>query len=176
VIEATLAVGAPRLQLLPVSEDGARSLGRSLGRLSGLAIYGWFALAALGGAGGEPELLDPLRDLYALVLLVAGVAFVLRERTLLPRQLRSAGGAGDQKAIPDRWRERLRPVAQLWWVVAIGYMIGLYLLWASGIEDALASALVASALTLVVGACAALALSMVRRRRGPATLPRRSTG
>lgn len=168
VADCLLASGAPHLRLLPVSDDVALALRKSVGRLASIAIYGYFGLQAIEAGGGEPELLAPLQDVYGLVLLVAGIVFVLRYRKPAAVVLQRAEEArpAAPKATPkgrlgELWDSVKHMLLGLWWIVAIAYMVGLYTVWAGGAEDALRIALVASALTALWSAVAAVVITAI---------------
>lgn len=169
--DCLLASQASHLRLLPLPDDLAKALRISVRRLAAISIYGYFGLQAIEAAGAEPELLAPLRDLYGLALLAAGIVFVLRYRRPIAVTLRRAEegegveSADVERAAPGRvgrlWESVKRMLLGLWWVVAIAYMLGLYAVWASGVENALRIALVASAMTALWMAIAAVVIAVI---------------
>ncbi len=166
-IELVLASRAPRLRLLPMGDERASALSASLNRLASLGVYGYFLIWALKNLGTEDALLTPLRSVYGLVLLAGGVVLVLKERGHVREQLASLSTGAETAPRPagaSSWRSVLVTVLGLWWLGAIIYMVGLYMVWASGAQGGFI--LSATAKTLLAIALASLFISLTRRFSG----------
>jgi len=171
-LDAVLAPDAPHLRLLPLGDEPARALARDLRRFAGLAIYGVFLLHALAALGAGPALIEPLQHLLGLVLLLAGIAFVLRQRARVMQWLDRRPVAAARPA----WRAPIHSLLGLWWVVAILYLAALWLIWAGGVQEGFSYALRGSAFTalaVVVGMIAAAAFRWLVGRMYAGTEPLR---
>jgi len=159
----------PAIRPIDLSDEDAKGLARGLGRLATIGIYGFFLVAVVRACGAESEFLEPLRNVYGLVLLASGILFVLRHRRLAGAADRAAAAAEagapaetepESKGRP-RWTVFLAPFARLWWIGAILYMLGLYAIWIGQVEGAFLLAVRASALTALALGGAILAIVLV---------------
>lgn len=170
------AADAPRIRLLPLEDELAAGLTRSIGRLTALGVYGWFLLEAVAAIGADAELVDPLRDLYGLLLLIGGIALVLKFRKRVMQPVEAAlmgkaesgtgpGASSDATGTPrpPRWRAFVVSIAGLWWVAAVLYMVGVYAIWISDVPDAFGFMIRATLWTLVTLLVASLVLAVIRR-------------
>jgi small conductance mechanosensitive channel len=183
-VDALLQPQRPTLRFLPMSDERATALSRSLRRLSAFWIYGYFALRALEALGAQNALTAPLRGLYGLILLAGSIFLVLRERGHLrahllqrsaaasaaaaaaaaaaaPSDAASPGGASADGS-SGAWRSALYSALGLWWVVAILYLVGLYMVWASGVEGSFIFVVSATLRTLAVIAVALGVAALIR--------------
>jgi small conductance mechanosensitive channel len=161
VLELLTASRHPDLRVLPLADETARSLTASLGRLVAFGVYGHFTLQALVGLGTEETVVLPLRSLYGLVLAVWAIGIVLRRRRPAHAYLLSrAEGAGSL-------RSAAISALGLWWLAAILYIVGLYMVWVSGAQGGTRFLVLATVKTLgaALGAAllAALAVRLARR-------------
>ncbi len=178
IVRCVLAPQTPSIRLVRVGDATAARLTRSLHHLVSVAVFGYFAIQIIAAAGAELELLDPLRNLYGVVLLVCGISFVLRYRKLRTDETADpkAAAAGAAPSTDDEttdpipestwtgfasWVRFVRPFLRLWWIVAILYMLGLYTIWIGRVEGAFVLALRASGLSLLAFAVALLFINLV---------------
>ncbi len=180
-----LSPNSPEIRLVPLDSEHAARMLRTLDRTAILAVWGYFALDVVRSLGASRELSDPLRDLYALLLFVAAVVTILRVRGRLvraepealgqeappPEQVvdHTAAAEVGEKADSDaaahgatRLHQRvLGVVGRLWWILALVYVAGLYLLWLSGIENGFVTAMRATGITALWICGALVVLSLV---------------
>jgi len=166
LVELILEPRDPGSRLVPLGDERAASLAGSLGFILSIGIYGHFLLVALLAAGLDPLLVQPLRSIYGLILLLAGIALVLRERgrsQIPPAEAPASAGPEKEEKQPGRWRSLLFSALSLWWIIAIFYMIGLYLAWASGVKGGFIFLLRATAITALAVLGASLLYSLRRK-------------
>jgi small conductance mechanosensitive channel len=156
-LEAVIASRHPALRVVPLGDETARSLAASLGRFVALGVYGHFTLQALAGLGAEDALTFPLRSLYGLILAAWGIVIVLRRRGPARAYLLSrAEGAGS-------WRSAAISAMGLWWLAAILYIVGLYMVWVSGAPGGSRFLVLATLKTLGAVAAAAILATLAAR-------------
>ncbi|MCA8975018.1 MAG: mechanosensitive ion channel family protein, partial [Planctomycetes bacterium] len=179
-----LSPNSPEIRLVPLDGEHAARMLRTLDRTAILAVWGYFGLDVVRSLGASRELSDPLRDLYALLLFVAAVVTILRVRGRLvgaepealaqdsaPPESEDGAATGDVGEQADaeaaargaaRMHQRvLGMVGRLWWILALVYVAGLYLLWLSGIENGFLMAMRATGITALWVAGALVVLSLV---------------
>lgn len=134
----------PRLRLFPMDDEAARYAHRWVRRLGFVAVYGYFGLQA-GLLLGLPELtyaaaLRLLGFVVALLLLL----FVLQNRATVAAYIR---GPQSQDSAFKALRRRL---AQVWFVLAMLYVLVLYGIWALQVDGGFWFLLQASTATLLI--------------------------
>jgi small conductance mechanosensitive channel len=161
---------APRfaaLRAIPVSDESAHYAYLWVARLANTAVYGYFAAAAallLGlPAGGHTTLLNLLGLAIAAMLVV----LILQNRAVVADWIR-----GPEGAAPEERRVGLgglrRLLAEVWHVLAILYVVGIFIIWALNIEEGFRIVVTGTALTLVIVIAARLVVAGAGRviRRG----------
>jgi len=178
LVRLALRPHTPELRLVAWSDAAAIDVARGLQRLIVTAVYGFFLITIVSAAGAEPELLDPLRDVYGVVLLGFGIVFVLRHRRIdtgeppesadaqpdeTPGVTPKPGAKTPEKPRTGlaRWARMLAPFVRLWWIAAILYMLGLYAVWIGRTEGAFQLALRASAITAASFGVAVLLVTVI---------------
>ncbi|MCK6458500.1 MAG: mechanosensitive ion channel [Planctomycetes bacterium] len=155
-----LAPGQPGIRLVPLTDTTASRLDHWIRRLATLGVYGYFFLVVASALGASPELVAPLRKLYGFILLAVGVSFVLRHRGQVKAYL---GARSSRESETSRgWTTLLLSSLHLWWVVAILYMVGLFVVWAGGVREAFAVVVRATLLTVLAVAGGLVAASLLR--------------
>ncbi len=133
ILRAVLAVtamlaspeGAP-MRLLHISDHAAHFITRWTRRLAVIFAVGW-VLAEIGLVFGMYRTAhDAVLKLFGLAVHVCGVVMVLQSRDAVARRIRAGSGSGATGVWPVL-RNRL---AGIWHLVAIFYIIALWLVWA----------------------------------------------
>jgi small conductance mechanosensitive channel len=164
-----LAPGAPGLRLLPLGDEAALVTYRWVRRISLTAIVGYFVIE-IAHLMGMPSLnLLPLR-LLGLVLTVLAILFILRIRSRVARAIRD----GHAPLLPEgALAQQLRNVAAvLWHVVAIAYVLLIFVVIGWEVEDGAAYLLrgtLGSILVLAIASALMAWLDRVVRRNVRAT-------
>ena len=115
---------SPRLRLLHISDWGAGFMSRWVRRLAIVGIAG-YAIPGVGlQFGMYRSAYDALLKLFALALHIALVIAVLQAREPVARRIRARHGA------PAAWALVLNRAADIWHLVAIFYIVALWLVWA----------------------------------------------
>jgi small conductance mechanosensitive channel len=162
VARMVLAPTVEPLRLLPITGETANYLFLWVRRVVAVAVIGYFVAEAallLGlPVGGHAVLLR----LVGLALAALAVLFILQNRVPVARWI-----AGDGSG---RLRTRLGDV---WHVLAVVYAVGVFLVWALGIEGGFAYLARATVGTVVIGLIAWVAVAAVGRAvaRGFAVAP-----
>ncbi len=126
---ALLAPDSPRWRLLPMSTATAVSGVRWIRRLTVVGIFGYAAAEAGLLLGMSRVTHQALLKTDGLVLLVMAIVIVLRNREGMAALIRARPGHDGPMV---RWRSRL---ASIWHVIAVLYLVGLWLVWAVDVPD-----------------------------------------
>jgi small conductance mechanosensitive channel len=144
------------LRLLPVSDETANYAVIWVRRLTAVSVYGYF-LTEVGLLLGLP------RGLYGLILRSIGllvvamlVILILQNRTAVTGWLKSAAVYGPLGNVRQR-------MADVWHFLAIGYVFGVYIVWALDIVGGFEFLLRATILTVIVILVVRLITSTLRR-------------
>jgi len=140
-----LVPAAPSLRLLPLTDETANYLFIWVRRMVGVGVFGYFAAEAARILGLPPAGALGFLSVVGLLLTVMAVVFVLQNRARAAAWIAgpAGGGAGLLR----------RRFADIWHVLAILYIVAVYLVWLHGVEGGfafLARATAISALILVV--------------------------
>jgi small conductance mechanosensitive channel len=155
-----LVPGFPELRLLPLQEETVQYLYIWLRRIVGLAVYGYFILEAGLLMGLPGQLQAFLLKLLGLALAAMAIVLVMQNRSDVAKWLKQ-GRPGDEAGAeaPDGSEQEAgalrRRLADIWHILAIILIAGLFLTWALEIEGGFvyfARALALSGLVLAVAA------------------------
>ncbi len=150
---AILAPDAPRWRLLPMSTATATSGVRWIRRLTVVCVFGYAAAEAGLLLGMSQVTHEALLKSDGLILLVMAVIIVLRNRAAVAELISARPGHTGPFV---RWRKRL---ASAWHIIAVLYLIGLWLVWAIDVPDGFRRLLSFFVITLMVAAAARVARS-----------------
>jgi small conductance mechanosensitive channel len=136
-------------------------------RFTNVAIYGW----AIGEAGwwfGIPGgVYATILKVTALVLAVLGIIFILQNRAAIADWLRGHHREPEPGEIDDRgmrrWRMARNRFADVWHVLAIVYIVGIWSVYALRIEGGFLYIVRATLLSLVIVAAARLIVGVAKR-------------
>jgi small conductance mechanosensitive channel len=158
VARMVLVPAVPSLRVLPLDGETATYLFIWVRRLVMVGVFGFFlAEAALllglpaGGHGG-------LLRLVGLMVVAMVIVFILQNRTAVARWI---AGTGDPGGV--RMGGLIRRFADVWHVLAILYVIGVFGVWALDVEGGFRFLLRATVATAVILGLARLATVGLRR-------------
>jgi small-conductance mechanosensitive channel len=160
---AARVVLAPRSatpRLLPLGDEDANYAFVWVRRLSTVGVYGVFGAQAAGALGLPPAGVAALLHLVGLIFLMLAVIVVLQNRKSVAGWLR-----GSQDNALHMLRARF---ADVWHVLAILYLIAMYVVWVMAVEDGFRFIMTATLLSVLV--LIATRLAIIGLRRGAARL------
>ena len=156
-----LVPAVPTLRVLPLGGETANYLFIWVRRLIFVWVAGYHIAEAsyfLGLPGGGR---DGLLRVVGLLVAVMVIVFILQNRTAVSGWL--GGAIGRSKGIAGRGTRTLRWLADIWHVLAIIYVIGVFAVWALQIEGGFEYLLRASVVSVVI-LFTAKVLSVLLRR------------
>lgn len=124
-----VAPDAPRLRLLHISDAAAANLVRWVGLIVGIALFGRAASDILLLEGLYPAAQAALFKLIMLIAHLLAAAFVLQNRSAVARYIRARP---NQTGVLAAVRNRL---AAVWHLIAIFYIVAVWLVWAFQVRD-----------------------------------------
>lgn len=151
---------APSLRLFPMADETAAYFYVWAVRLISIGVYGYFILQVavlLGLPGSAYELALRILALIA-ALLVAAV--ILQSREAIARAIRR--GARDEDGRARNLTRLRRQFAQSWHVLALIYLVAVYLTWAADVPGGFAYLGRGTGLTILILLLAWLALTLLR--------------
>jgi small conductance mechanosensitive channel len=155
VARVLLAPQSAALRLLPVSDETANYAVIWVRRLTAVSVYGYF-LTEVALLLGLP------RGLYGLILRAIGllvlamlVILILQNRAAVTAWLKGAAEGGP-------WSNLRQRLADVWHFLAIGYVFGVYIVWALDIVGGFEFLLRATILTVIVVLVVRLITSALR--------------
>lgn len=163
IVRAFLALGrmifapaTPNLRLLPVSDETAHYADIWIRRLSFTAVYGYFALQAALLLGLPWLAYQALLRLLGFVVALLVLVLVLQNRAAVAHYIRGPQDEAGAKKV--RFRAVRRRLAQVWFLLAMVYVLVLYAIWALEVTGGFLFLLQATALTLAILVLGHLAL------------------
>ncbi len=148
VMDLLLASRAPALRLHGMSDTIASGLLRWSRRLTNVGVFGYFGLQAALLLGLPRGFYLLLMDLLSLVIVVMLVLMIIQYRAPLAAWMR-----GPQSTLPttfEVWPILRRRLAEVWHLLAIAYVIAVYLVSAFGVSGSLAFLVKGTVLTVVI--------------------------
>ena len=164
VARMLLAPKVRSLRLMPLGDEPANYVYLWARRLTNVGVYGYL-LAGVAPLLGLPRGTDLfLVNIVGLILAIMLVILTLQNRITVASWIRGSGGDDARPSLVSL-RDRLGDV---WHVLAIIYVVGIYAVWALQIEGGFEFVSRASVLTVVILAFAPLIVYAGRRlvRRG----------
>ena len=143
------------LRLFPLDDEAANYAYLWLRRLTYTTVYAYFGLGALKLAGLTPQAHGVLVKLAGMFIALMVIMVILQNREAGARLMAGGGGAALGMV-----RRRL---GDIWHVLAVAYVVGIYLVWALRIRDGFDFLLQATVLTVVVLAVSAVAGILIHR-------------
>ena len=139
-----LAPRVSNLRVLPFADETAYYLYIWICRLGYVALYGYFALEACLLMGLSKPAYSVLINLLGLVIALLVIIFVLQNRETVATNIRRARESESQ------WVAFRRPLAAVWHLLAIFYVVALYLVLSLRGNDGTAFIIRGSLLTAAV--------------------------
>jgi small conductance mechanosensitive channel len=127
-----LAPTAPNLRLVPLGSESARSLFAWIRRLVTVALVGYLIASIATLFGLPPRGFTGLTNLLGLILTIMMIVFVLNKRSAVAAWIR---GVDIPPASTSISRSARRHLAAVWHLIAIVYLLGLYIIWWQRIES-----------------------------------------
>lgn len=143
-------------RVLPLSGETTAYLQIWVQRLAAVILMGGFLLNAAALAGLPGQSYSVLMKILGLLVASLAAILVLQNRVPVAAWLRKDSGTPEPGETTRRPAQRVRQrFADVWHVLAVVYIVVLYVVWAADIEGGFAFILRASVLTLVILALAA---------------------
>lgn len=139
-----LAVDSPGLRPYPMKDESAAYWYVWIRRLAIIVVYGYFINEAVLLVGLERTLHAAIVDLTGLFVALLLVSLVLQNRTAVSTSIR---GGPEVSGVMTQVRGSL---AALWHLLAIAYVIGVYIVWAFEVEGGFAYLLRSTVATVVI--------------------------
>ncbi|MBI4184656.1 MAG: mechanosensitive ion channel [Proteobacteria bacterium] len=156
----TMMPRTPGLRLIPLDDETANYVVIWVRRLATVGVAGFFTAEAALLLGLDPALYATIRKLTGFALTAMAVVLVLQNRGEIGRLIR--GEAGEPGAVPVLRALRQR-LADIWHVLAVLYVVAIYLVWALEVEGGFEYVARATVLTAIILALARLASAGIRR-------------
>ncbi|MDB5366637.1 MAG: mechanosensitive ion channel protein [Rhodospirillales bacterium] len=146
LVRLVLQPSAPSLRLVRLDSETANYLYLWIRRLSAIAIYGWFFIAAARLLGLWRSLGEVGLKFVGLTLAVLLIVVILQNRRSMAMWLRGSTSPEQPSAF---WSMRRR-FAEIWHLVAIAYVVIVWCIYALNLNGGFAFVARASLLTLIV--------------------------
>ncbi len=160
IAQAVFMPEVPQLRVVPISDEDASYGYVWVRRIANVTIYGWMLAEAALLLGLAPAAYDALIKVVGLIVALLAIVLVLQTRHSVGRWLAGQPGEGGTHRSWGGLRARL---ADVWHVIAIVYVAGMYAVWALEIPNGFAFVGRASLLTVVILIAARLAAQAVRQ-------------
>ena len=144
IARLVLAPRTPNLRVAPLTDETANYLYIWICRLGYIALYGYFALEAALLMGLSKPAYGVLMNVLGLVVALLVVIFILQNRESCANSIRGP------KDIDSPWLALRRPLAAVWHLLAIFYVVALYLVLAMRGNDGTAYIVRGTVLTVIV--------------------------
>ncbi|OZI21448.1 hypothetical protein CAL26_19430 [Bordetella genomosp. 9] len=129
VVRLLVSPAGQGLRLLNVSPATARLLLVSVRWIAGLALFGMAIADTLPLLGAAPALRMAFLKAVSLIVHLSAVVLILRLRRPIRHALRAAPHATGPLAVARNW------LADAWAVIAIVVVMGVWVIWAMGVQD-----------------------------------------
>ncbi len=131
LLRMVLAPATPALRLVPLSSESAHSTFKWARRLVTVALAGYL-MASIGILFGlPPRGFAAFMNLIGLIVTVMLVIVVLKSRSAVATWIRGAQTPSAPSAVGQSCR---RSLAAVWHIAAIGWLLGLFIIWWQRIE------------------------------------------
>lgn len=154
-VARTILAPAATVRPLKIDDETAQYLYIWVRRITGLGVYGYFAVGIAGFLGLSDPAQGFLLKLVSLALALLAIMLILQNRKSV------AGYIGGKDAV--RFATLRRRVADLWHVLAILYVVLVYLVWLSDMPGGFVYIVRATTLSVVSVIAAFLLLGFVLR-------------
>ena len=160
VARMALVPRVPSLRVIKLADETAFYAFLWVRRLTNFAVYGYFIAEAAFELGLPAAGYAVLLKAVGLILAAMVVILILQNRRPVARLLGVAAADGSRLGTLQSLRARF---ADIWHVVAVLYVIAIYLVWALQVPGGFEYLMRATALTAVILAAAKLVATVLRR-------------
>ncbi|MDB5406407.1 MAG: mechanosensitive ion channel protein [Rhodospirillales bacterium] len=170
-VTARIITALARIALLPrsgaplfawISDETRGYLFVWIKRFTYWSVYGYAVASGAWWLGVPGSIYGLLLKAVALVLALLAIIFVLQNRATVSAWLRGAGEPL-QPARSNGWRLLRARLADVWHILAIAYIVGIYLVYALRVAGGFLFVLRGTLVTLVVVVAARVIVNLVRR-------------
>ncbi len=151
---------APTLRLFPLGDETAAYLYIWAKRLISLAVYGYFVLQVAVLLGLPDSAYELALKILGLIWSLLLAALILQSRESVAKAI--LHGAGDRKERLRNLTRLRRQFAHSWHVLALIYLLAVYLTWAAEVPGGFTYLGRGTGLTILILALAWLALALLR--------------
>lgn len=159
LVRAALMPRYPALRLLPLGDEGARAWSFWLSRAASLIGYTFMLLAPLLNSNASVAAAQSLRLVVMLAALLMGIFAVLRHRRAGQRWIAQRQDVRGLRAFGRGWTA----LGHAWHVLAILYLLALFLAWVANPRHALGFMLSATWQSVAAVVAGAVVLHLTRR-------------
>lgn len=152
-----LAIDTPRLRPYTIKDETAAYCYIWIRRITVLTVYGYFINQTLLLVGMDSSGYSLLVDITGGLLLLVLIALVMQNRGQVADAIR---GGPEVSGLSGQLRNTL---AVLWHLLAIAYLIGVYVVWATEVENGFIYLIWRTVMTLVILAVARLVMRGAQR-------------
>ncbi len=131
LIRMLLAPAAPSLRLVPLNSESARFLFLWIRRLVAVALVGYLLASIAILFGLPPRGFAGLMNTVGMILTVMLIVFILKSRSAVSDWIRGVERPSAPGAVVQSVR---RGLAAVWHLIAIVYLLGLFIIWWQRIE------------------------------------------
>ena len=153
-VRVILAPDSAASRPVDIGDETAQYLSIWVRRFTDIGIYGYFTLQAAGFMGLSAPVQSFLFKLIGLVLALLAIMLILQNRVSISKWI---GGGDGRLAILRRY------IAELWQVLAILYVVVVYLVWAIGMPGGFSYILRATVLSALAVFLAVAVVNFVMR-------------
>lgn len=147
-MRAVFAPRAPSLRLFPMGDGAAQHLYAWVRRVTLVAVVGFFVIGAGNLLGMSTSVYNVLLRLLGLVIAVMAIIFILQNRERFARWIKGRRDGGALALFRSR-------IAAVWHVLAVAYVVAVYVIWAANVGDGFSFLIRATVLTALIVAVAA---------------------
>jgi small-conductance mechanosensitive channel len=149
----------PELRLTPFSDRQASYWYFWISRLISIIGYTFLFVAPIVHQASSPAAADAVRFVVALLTLGLTIGIILRNRGVVRERLKRAKHHGDKS-----FRARFNAfIGQIWWMVAIGFALTVFVVWLRSPDTGLAFITAASLKSIAAMAVGGLIVSVLSR-------------
>lgn len=158
VVGAVLAPRSAALRLVPVGDETAAYLQIWCGRITALAVYGYFLATAALLVGVPHASFDFLLQLLGLAITLLLIVLILQNRTTVAAAIEGTSGGR-----PPRLTGLRRLAAEYWHVPAILYVGGVFAVWLIRPNEGFLFVVRATIITVLAIVLGRIAVRLARR-------------
>ncbi|MCB9959814.1 MAG: mechanosensitive ion channel [Rhodospirillaceae bacterium] len=160
VAYTVLAPGVPNLRLMNLDDGTARYHYRWWSRIAHTAVFGYFIAETSFILGMPYQVRNGLLAVVGLAVTIMLIVLILGRRRGVAKAIRGSGESHASVRAARQW------LASTWHVLAVIYVVAMYILWVMGIGDGFGYLLEASVLSVITMIICRLLILSLRRLLG----------